>query len=292
MRRFLRWTGLVLAAVIVLIIVAAAAAYYIGGTRLATVYSVQTASLVVNADSTTLARGKHLVDINGCADCHASDLSGKVIVDEPPFRIVAPNLTAGEGGIGSDYGTGDFDRAIRHGVKKDGRSLLIMPSAAFHNLSDDDAAAIIAYLQQVPPVDNTIPATEVRVPGRFLVAAALFDPAFEVRTAAARSTPAPEMGPTAAYGEYLASVTCQYCHGSDLRGAIPPMPGSPPAPDLAASGQWSLDAFKHALRTGERPAGKAPMDPEFMPYQITSHMTDVELEALHAHLASLLEDEV
>ena len=263
-----------------------------GGTRIGTTDQVQTAVLDVRTDSVTLARGEHLVAINGCTDCHGENLGGAVMVDEPPFRVTASNLTSGAGGIGSEYTAADFDRAIRHGVRKDGRSLLIMPSAAFHGLSNEDAAAIIAYLQQVPPVDNELPATEIRTPGRILVAAAMIDPAFEVRTEPARSAPAPPAGPTAEYGEYLASITCQYCHGADLRGGQPPMPDAPPAPDLAASGQWNLDDFKHALRTGERPGGKAAMNPEFMPYVITSHMTDAELEALHGYLATLLEGDV
>lgn len=288
MRRFFKWAGVALGAVVLLLLVLVAAGYFVGSSKLSATYAVQTAALTVEPDSATLARGVHLVNINGCRDCHGEDLSGKVMVDEPPFRISASNLTSGAGGIGDEYTAEDFDRAIRHGIKKSGLPVFIMPSAAFHGLSNEDAAAIIAYVQQIPPVDNMLPTTEVRVPGRLLVAAAQIDPTFEVRTEPARSTPAPEAGPTAEYGEYLASITCQYCHGSDLRGGVPPMPDAPPAPDLAAAGQWTLEEFKHALRTGERPSGKAAMDPEFMPIGLTNKMTDADLEALHSHLAELL----
>src|SRR5690606_32604677 len=97
------------------------------------------------------------------------------------------------GGVGGRYTATDFDRAIRHGLRPDGSPLLIMPSAAFHRLSDRDAADLIAYLQQVPPVDHELPATEVRTPGR-LMAAFLLDPAFEVRLERTRADH-PPVGP-------------------------------------------------------------------------------------------------
>lgn len=288
MRKVLKWSGIVLGTILVFVVVAGVAAFFVGSSKVGAVYDVQTASLTIRSDSATLARGAHLAAIHGCTDCHGADLSGSIMVDAPPFRLTASNLTKGAGGIGSTYTAEDFDRAIRHGVRKNGTALYIMPSAAFHNLSDEDAAAIIAHVQAAPPVDNVLPPTEVRAPGRLLVAAAALDPAFEVRTGRAR-TAAPAVAATAEYGEYLASVTCQYCHGSDLRGAQPPMPESLYAPDLAAAGQWTLDQFKHALRTGERPDGKPAMQQEFMPYKLTAHMTDVELEALHKYLATLLD---
>ena len=42
-------------------------------------------------------------------------------------------------------------RAIRHGVKPDGRAALVMPSEDYNRLSDDDLGALIAHLRQMPP---------------------------------------------------------------------------------------------------------------------------------------------
>src|SRR5690606_29903099 len=106
--------------------------------------------------------------INGCTDCHGPDLSGGVMVDEPPFRVVASNLTSGRGGIGTSYSEIDLDRVIRHGVRPDGGPVLVMPSSGYNRLSDDDAARIIAYLRSLPPVDNELPRTQVRFLGRIL----------------------------------------------------------------------------------------------------------------------------
>ena len=271
-------------ALLVVLLLAVAGAYAVGNAKVNRTYAVQTARLTVTADSATVARGAHLVAINGCRDCHGEDLGGQVFADAPPFRVVAANLTRGKGGIGARYTVEDFDRAVRHGVKPDGRSVVIMPSAAFHSLSDADMAAMIAYLQQVPPVDNELPQTEVRLLGR-LLSAGPFDPAFEVNTVPARAD-APAAGPTAEYGAYLAA-TCVYCHGAALEGMErPPNPSSPPAPPLVAAGRWTPDEFKQTLRTGVTPSGNV-LDPKFMPWTFTAHMTDTELEALYAYIGSV-----
>lgn len=269
---------------LVVLLVAIAAAYAVGSSKVDQVHDVHTARLAIRADSATVARGAHLVAINGCRDCHGQDLSGQVFADAPPFRVVAANLTPGKGGIGAHYTPEDFDRAVRHGVKPDGRSVFIMPSAAYHQgLSDADMAAMIAYLQQLPPVDNELPQTEVRLLGRILSVGPV-DPAFEVNVAPARAE-APAPAPTAEYGAYLAA-TCAYCHGATLEGMErPPNPESPPAPSLAASGRWTLDEFKSTLRTGVTPSGKA-LDPTFMPWTFTARMTQTELDALYAYVRS------
>lgn len=283
--KILKGAGLALGGLIALVLMAASVLYFVGGKKVSRTYHVETAALAIPTDSASLARGAHVAAINGCHDCHGEDLSGQVFVDAPPFRAVASNLTSGKGGVGARYSEADWDRAIRHGVLPSGRAVIVMPSAGFHQLSDDDTAALIAYLQSIGPVDRELPPTEIRVPGWVLAAFAL-DPAAEVRTAAARAS-APAPGPTAEYGAYLASVTCTHCHGATLQGtARPPTPGSPPAPNLEAAGQWTLAQFEETLRTGVTPGGHV-LDPAFMPWTFTARMTDEELEALHAYLHTL-----
>lgn len=284
MKRGLRWLGIGLGAVVGIIAVLVLVLYLVGSSKIARPYEVETAALNIADDSASLARGAHLARINGCTDCHGANLEGKVFADEPPFRVVASNLTRGRGGVGGQYDARLFDRAIRHGVGADGESLLIMPAAAFHNLSDEDAADLIGYLLQAPPVDNELPPTQVRTLGRILSSFAL-DPTFEVRLESARAS-APAPSSDAEYGEYLTSITCAYCHGADLRGAQPPNPSSPPAPDLAAAGRWMPEQFITTLRTGVTP-GNRELDPEMMPWTFTRNMTDEEILAIHNHLASL-----
>ena len=47
-------------------------------------------------------------------------------------RIYSANLTRGKGGIGSSYTDADYVRAIRHGVGRNGRPLLTMPTDALY----------------------------------------------------------------------------------------------------------------------------------------------------------------
>lgn len=284
MKRVLKRLGLALGVLVGVLVLAGATAYVLGSREVGRNHEVPALALRVPTDSASVAHGAHLARINGCTDCHGPDLAGRVFVDAPPFRVTASNLTRGEGGVGGRYTDADWDRAVRHGVKPDGRAVFIMPSAGFHQLADTDAADLYAYLKSLPPVDRALPPSEVRPLGRLLAAGPL-DTASEVNTGPTRTT-APTPGPTAAYGAYLASVTCAHCHGADLRGAQPPNQDSPVAPDLAAAGAWTYPQFVRALKTGVRPAG-APLDPGVMPWPMTAAMTDDERAAIYAHLGTL-----
>ena len=235
-------------------------------------------------ESVDVAEGARLTTINGCRDCHGEDLAGRVFIDAPPFLVVAPNLTTGAGGVAAAYRTAaDWDRAIRYRIRPDGRGLLpMMPSENYHYMSDEDLAGIIAYLRSAPPIDNELPETKVRLMGLPIAGAGVLHPAKEQRDAPGGPTPA--RAATAGYGSYLASLTCIECHGGDLTGGPTPG-GGPKAPALAISGRWSLDAFQKALREGVAPGGRRLA--EEMPSSYFAHMTDVEIEALHKHLATL-----
>ncbi|MBK9090166.1 MAG: c-type cytochrome [Holophagales bacterium] len=147
--------------------------------------------------SPELARGKYLVSVMGCDDCHtpmkmgargpepdmALRLSGhpqalKVQGAPPvdgkswvwagnatntafagPWGVsYAANLTSDATGIGS-WTEANFVRAI-----KDGKHLGVgrpinppMPWPAYRNATEDDLKAVYAYLKTVPPVKNVAP---------------------------------------------------------------------------------------------------------------------------------------
>lgn len=286
MKRLLKWTGILLGSFAGLAVIFLVATYFISEAKLNETYQIAVAPIEVPSDSATIARGHHLLQILSCQECHGDDLSGKVFVDAPPFRVVATNLTSGEGGVGGHYDDVSWDLALRHGINYKGQSLLMMPSKLFHNLSDVDAAAVIAYLKQVPPVDNVLPETEIRVPGRAIVAMAsgLFQA--DAIDHARPSPTSPEPGPTAAYGAYLASVSCIECHGENLRGGVYPGDTSIPAPDLAAAAAWPLDLFATTMRTGITPDGRQ-LDKKVMPWPYYQYLTDDEVAAIHAHLQAV-----
>lgn len=72
----------------------------------------------------------------------------------------AANLTPDETGLGN-WTIGQFGKAIREGQSKgmDGTRMLLppMPWQNLRNISDDDLAAIWAYLQSIPPIENVVP---------------------------------------------------------------------------------------------------------------------------------------
>ncbi|HRF09567.1 MAG TPA: TetR/AcrR family transcriptional regulator, partial [Xanthobacteraceae bacterium] len=45
-------------------------------------------------------------------------------------------------------------RAIRHGVKPDGRPALIMPSEDYNRFTNDDLSALVSYVRQLPPQES------------------------------------------------------------------------------------------------------------------------------------------
>lgn len=281
MRTVLRRVALGVAALVGLVLVLAAGAAAVGSSRIARTYDVTPVALTIPTDSASVARGAHLADIYGCTDCHGADLSGQVMMDEPPVRLVASNLTA----LSDDYSDVDWNRAIRHGVRPDGSALFVMPSSAYHKVSDEEAAALIAFLQTRPAVEKSLPTSEWRLVGR-IMAAGLFDPGMEVDPSPTAAT-SPPPGATVEYGRYLATAMCAHCHGADLRGAeTAGDPDAPPAPDLVAASQWPTEIFHRSLTTGVTITGRQ-LDPMYMPWRSTAKMTPDEREGIRLYLASL-----
>jgi hypothetical protein len=58
-------------------------------------------------------------------------------------------------------------RAIRYGVKPDGRAMLLMPVESYNQLDDADIGALIAYLRAAKPVARQQPPMSITLPGRF-----------------------------------------------------------------------------------------------------------------------------
>jgi mono/diheme cytochrome c family protein len=288
MRRFIKWVA-GLAGVLVLAVLALyALAYFRSEQAMAKTYAVSDAPLLVKRDAGTLARGQHIFATRGCGDCHGASGEGKLLFDAGPVaKVVPPNITTG--GRLKGMTPDQVGAAIRHGVAANGRALVFMPSEDFHEMSDEDTAALVAYLQSLPPSANDPGPLEVRPLGRILWLFGKFPllPA-ETLDHSPRQRAAPALAASAEYGEYLAHG-CTGCHGANFAGQH--VPGTPPEfPDSqnltpTGIGAWQEADFFRAIREGKRPDGTA-IDP-FMPWQTYAKMSDVELSALWAYLKTL-----
>ncbi len=291
MRRFLKWTGIILGSLLGLLVLAVAVLVVLGGSKLNKQYDVQPEPVAISQETAVIQRGQYLFSVS-CAGCHGDNLAGTALFDDPALgRIPAPNLTAGQGGAGAVFTNADYVRAIRHGVDEEGKPLMIMPATAFWHYSDADLGAIIAYVKSAPPVDNDLGEKNLKLMGRVLLGAGVLDMLAAEHIDHNGPRPAAQAQRIdAAYGEYLVNTSdCRACHGADLAGGQSPEPGAPPGPNLTPGGDlanWSADDFMTALRTGNTPNGRA-LNPAFMPWEEYSRLTDDDLAAIFLYLQSL-----
>ena len=134
-------------------------------------------------------RGRYLIRITGCHDCHSPKvqgmtpnldlaLSGRPSTTPLPSETktevhASPDLTAWTGpwgfsvasnltpepttGIGTRYNEASFIATMRTGKKPNGTPIMPpMPSEVYQNMTDDDLKAIFAYLRTVKPIRNAV----------------------------------------------------------------------------------------------------------------------------------------
>jgi mono/diheme cytochrome c family protein len=141
------------------------------GTVIVMAIAITVMVLPVHAQNAQVERGKYLVSLGGCTDCHtpgyflgkpdaARYLAGSDVGFEIPDVgvFVGPNITPDkETGIGN-WTDEQIIAAMQKGVRPDGRMLVpIMPWRALANLTPQDAQAMVAYLRSLPPVKNKVP---------------------------------------------------------------------------------------------------------------------------------------
>jgi mono/diheme cytochrome c family protein len=105
------------------------------------------------ARAAMIARGAYLVrSVSLCGGCHTAS-GGQELAGNPLFKsgaLPTPNLTPDPTGLGN-WTDQQIIGAIRNGVDDQGRHLdSAMPYWLFHNMSDADAAAIVAFLRSLP----------------------------------------------------------------------------------------------------------------------------------------------
>lgn len=139
--------------------------------------------------NTAVERGRYLVRITGCHDCHSPKVKGmtpdldRALSGRPSTTPLptptkdevhaAPDLTAWTGpwgysvasnltpepttGIGTRYNEASFIATMRTGKKPNGTPIMPpMPSDVYQNMTDDDLKAIFAYLRTIKPIRNAV----------------------------------------------------------------------------------------------------------------------------------------
>jgi cytochrome c553 len=297
-RPWLKWIGALLSGLLTSIAAILLVLALIGFYKLNQRFNNPVSEIQVARTSTQIARGEKLANI--CVSCHTPGnqlpLSGSNFAAKfefPPFgTLYAPNLTP-SGDI-KDWTDGEVIRAIREGVHKNGRSLLIMPSANFRNMSDEDVQALVAYLRSQPAAGGPTPKNQFNVLG------AIFTNLSDFRTAQqpVGHVKAPQAG-TPEYGKYLVDVIgCRDCHGDQLQGRVANgQPGPPPGPNLTLIvPKWTEGEFMTFFNSGTLPGGgKVPVltlnngfsEPR-MPWPVVrAATTDDELKAMYTYLHAL-----
>jgi len=270
MKKIMKWIGIVLGGLIGLTLVTAMAVYPSGKEKLTRAYpnlSIETVSVPTDPDA--VLRGKHIATIWACTKCHGENLSGMLLSNDPiQGTIASTNLTSGKGGIGGSYTDTDWVRAIRHGVKPNSRVEVMMYN--YSTMSDQELGALIAYLNQIPPIDSVLPAMSFGLMIPVAQAVGLFTPAAEVIDHAVPLAANPAPGTTVEYGKSL-FVLCAECHSSNFATKLE---------------KWNQEDFMQTVRTGVLPNGRQL--PAAMSSKSFSEMNDTELSALWLYLQSLL----
>lgn len=250
-----------------------------------------------------LDRGRYLVEsIAGCGNCHTPQgpngpLPGKALAGGLPFEEAAftawsPNISPDpETGIGK-WSDEQITLAIRDGRRPDG-SLIgpPMPFGLYRGISDDDVAAIVAYLRSVPAVKNMVAKSLYRMP---------LPPAYGPPVGKVAAVPQSD---SVACGRYLAGPVghCVECHSGPGPQGKPDIAGALGAGGRVFNGPWGSSVsqnltptglsrcsdaqLKTIITTGVRPDGSRLKPPMGIPYD--AKMSADDLDSVVAYLRTL-----
>lgn len=240
-----------------------------------------TAPLIVGApmNADPVSRGEYLARAADCIACHTVPETGKPFAGGLPFKlpfgtIYSSNITADvETGIGG-WSDDDFVRAVREGVRKDGKHLYpAFPYTAYTQLSRADVLAIKAYLFTLPKVRQPERPNDLGFPFNQRWAMGFWNAVF---FRSQRFENDPSRSPQWNAGAYLAGPLghCAECHtprnlgfglkhGEALAGAE--LQGwrawNITSNETHGIGKWSDEALTQYLRTGHADGHASAMGP-------------------------------
>jgi mono/diheme cytochrome c family protein len=296
----------VIVIVLLLVLVLAGGWWWRSGVKQPVSPEASAVSVATLKDPALIAKGQYLATVGDCAACHTEQggvrYAGGRVLATPFGNIPAPNITPDrETGLG-DWSFEDFWQALHSGRGRHGELLYpVFSYTSFTKVSHDDALAMFAYLQSLPPVHQPAKPLGLDFPysvrGSLNAWRALY---FRV------GTYQPDPGKSEAWnrGAYLVQGLghCNECHAPrDSLGGMQSNPtlagGQIPAqnwyaPDLSTQANgglagWSEQDIVDLLKTGQSARGTAFGPMAEVVTRSTQHMQEDDLRAIATYLQSL-----
>lgn len=257
-------------------------------------------------DAALIARGDYLARAADCAGCHTAQggkpMAGGRSLATPFGAIAVPNITPDHRtGLGN-WSFEEFWQALHMGRGRKGELLYpAFPYTSYTRITRDDALAIFAYLQSLPPVHQPTAPGSLGFPYNrresLLVWRALYFRAGEFR-------PDPKRTAQWNRGAYLVQGPghCTECHATrNAWGGMAPSArlggGRIPvqnwyAPNLSAGKHgglqgWDEQDIVQLLKTGQSGKGSAFGPMADVVVGSTQHLSDDDLHAIATYLLSL-----
>ena len=257
-------------------------------------------------DPAVIAKGHYLATVGDCMSCHTKQggepYAGGRVIPTPFGNIPAPNITPDpEHGIGR-WSFDDFWRALHTGIGIDGERLYpVFSYTSFTKTTHEDAIAIFAYLQSLPPVAQAPTPLDLNFPYNMRSAltawrALYFKPGVY--------KPSPSQSAEWNRGAYLVQGLghCNECHAQrdalgGLQGNAILSGGRIPvqdwyAPDLSTQANggmqgWTQQDIVDLLKTGRSSKGTAFGPMADVVVNSTQYLHDDDLKAIATYLQSL-----
>ena len=248
-------------------------------------------------------KGRLLAAMGDCAVCHTAPggktNTGGLPMASPFGTIFTTNITPDpETGIGK-WTYEAFERAMRHGVNRDGQYLYpAFPYTAFTHVKDEDLQALYAYLMSQPAVNQQPPKTSLNFPFNIRPGIAAWNWMYLKKGPLPEDTTKP---PEWNRGAYIAEGLghCSACHtprdqfagekggeykfaGTMLDGwSVPPLTSKTSAP-MAWTAEDLYAYFKHGFSPRHGSAA-GPMAPVI---HGLSQQSDADIKALASYIVS------
>lgn len=279
MRKALRWAGIGLGAVVALLLLAALIILVWSETILRRPYAAAAETLPAPS-AAELAEAPRLARVLGCLSCHGEGLKGKLMFDAPGVaKVFAPNLTE----VAARVSDQQLAAGIRQGIGRDGRALFVMPSPMYSRLTDRETAMLVAWIRTLPQAQGQSKGLSAGPIGRLGLVLGTFRPAPKLVEEYRTQVPI-ALGPEHEPARHLAAISCSECHGAALMGGS--AGPDEKAPDLSVVAGYDPAQFETLMRTGRPPDGRDLGLMTTVGKDDFSHLSDAEIDALHAYLTA------